>query len=110
MGAPLVKTRWALVVEDDEEFARRVGQALSTLGFSVETTREPARSVDKVVELCPEVVVLGAGLPGAAALCDDVKALDNVIRVILAGATESQPRGNADGYVDKKMDEDELAE
>jgi DNA-binding response OmpR family regulator len=110
MGAPLVKTRWAVIVEEDEAFAERVSRALARLGFSVETTPSAQGSVDKVVELCPEVVVLGASLPGAAGICDDVKALDSVIRVILAGATTSHPEGNVDGYIDKKMDEDELAE
>ena len=110
MGAPLVKTRWAVIVEEDEAFAERVSRALARLGFSVETTSSAQGSVDKVIELCPEVVVLGASLPGAAGICDDVKALDSVIRVILAGATASHPEGNVDGYIDKKMDEDELAE
>ena len=115
-----MKPRWALVIDHDKEWSELVSRALSPLGLTVEVSSDAGASLDRVVELCPEIVFIAAHLPDRAgfAIADEIKGLDDGIRVVMAGAAipegDAELRatltGRADRYLERPLAEPDLVQ
>lgn len=109
-----------LIVESDPEPSRQMREALEIKGFSVDETPNGKKSVDRVRETRPNLVILSVELAAGQSgyiICGKLKKDEELkgIPVVIVGNPDgfvqhSKLKTHADEYVPKPVDDDVLLE
>lgn len=106
--------RPVLVVDDDESTREAERQILSGSGFRVVSARDGSEALRKVQEDPPSLVILDVNMPGidGPSFARELRmGLRRVPLVILTGVVDPKreaDRCNAEAYISKPFDADEL--
>ena len=104
-----------LVIEDDKNISSLIRTILSTNGYEVITAARGAEALSMISSHCPELLVLGLGLPDmdGVELIESVRRWSNVPIIVVSARSYEHDKVQAldlgaDDYVTKPFSSDEL--